>query len=183
MFVGKQMVVARRAVRDQRPSDGARKTPRCQNRACHHQARNADARIVRVDRINELGNAIGIESHIGQQPAIRHGKERRFILGFRRDDIDIVLIFGNPVFVMRKEHMTIRRALFIDCETRAACQMECIHRDRFHGIQDHYIVKCDIRTFGNALHFIYILWIALLGKWQILARLDLAPFQVSSSVS
>ena len=102
-----QMVIARGAMRNKCPADCARNTARRQYRTRHDDARDPDARIGWVDRVNELGNAIRVESHIGQQPTIRHGKIRGFIVWFRRNDEYVVLVFGNPVFVMSGKNMAV----------------------------------------------------------------------------
>ena len=42
-----------------------------------------------------MGNAVGVESYIGQQPAIRHGKKRRFLIRLRRNNQNVALVFSH----------------------------------------------------------------------------------------
>ena len=76
---------------------------------------------------------------------------------------------------MGGKHVSVGGALLVDGKAGAARQVQGIHGYRFHGIQDHHIVKRDIRPLGNPPHFIHVLRIPLLCKRQIFPGLDLCP--------
>ncbi|MBV6466257.1 MAG: hypothetical protein PGMFKBFP_01561 [Anaerolineales bacterium] len=172
-FMDDEMVVSRGAVRHERGADRFAGRLRGQHRARNEDARDADARIVGVDRVAELRDPVGVEPDVGQQPAVRHGEIRRLVLWRGVDHHHVVLVFGQPVFVVRAQHVTVCRALFVHRETGAARKMERVHRHGFHGVQHAQVVERHLRALSHALDLVHILRIFFLRERDELARLDL----------
>src|SRR5512143_2788227 len=80
--------------------------------ARHYQARYPNATIILIHLITGLSNSEGIKPNIGEQSAICHGKEGWVIIWFCVHQKNIRLIFGNPIFVVSDQNMTIGRMCF-----------------------------------------------------------------------
>ena len=174
--MGDQVVVARRPLRGGGGTDGAIDGAGSQHRPGNHHARGADAVVGGIDRVTTLRNPIGIETNVGQQPSIRHGKERRFVIRGGVDDKNIRLILRDPVLIVGHQHVTIGGAGFVDGKAGAFGQVQGIHGDRFEGVDDGDIIKRTIRPLSNPGHFLQVLGVAFFDKRDIFAGLNDGAF-------
>jgi hypothetical protein len=119
-----------------------------------------------------LGDAVGIDSDIGKQPAISHRQEGSFII--RRDvqNVHIGLVLGHPIFVMGNQDVSVCGTLVVHSHGGALGQVQGVHGHRFHDVQHSQVIEFDSRAFGDPHHFFHVLRIALLGERDVLAGLD-----------
>ena len=158
---------------DKRMPDGFIRSFGGQHSPRHHRARRADARIVRINGIAHLGNAVCIEPNVGQQPAVGHRQEGRPVPGLGMDDENVIFVFRYPVLVVGEQDMPVGGPLLVDRHAGAACQVQGIHGHCFHGVDHHQVLETDICALGDAHQLIHVLRVALLGKRQVFASLDL----------
>ncbi len=133
-------------------------------------------RVRRIDRVDQLRDAMGVETHVGQQAPVRHRQERGLVVRLDKNDEHIIFILRDPILRVGGQDVPVSGSLLVHGEARAARQVQGVHRDRLHGVQCKDIVKGDVGALRDTTQFIPVLRVALLHKRQILARLDLGAF-------
>jgi len=172
-FMDNQVIVPGSPVGNHGAADGIRGGARPQHRPGDDYARDPNSAVGGVNRIAALADPRRIKTNVRQEGAVRHGKERRLILGGGMHQEHIRLILGQPVLVVGCQYVPVGGVALVDRQRCALGQVQCIHRDTFHGVHDNNFIQQDIATLCNAMHFLHVLGIAFLRIGDVLARLDL----------